>query len=158
MGDVFPWGEPVAGAGDGGEEARWGESGCAVGADACVAVAFGEAPPIGADDEGEVAEGWEGETEVAIEDDLCGGGRQDVVTTNDVGDAHVVIVNDDGEGIGGFITARDNEVTGGFCGGSQEGACEGIGEAAVICWFEGESPGGELWGVGSDLVGEGFRC
>ncbi len=146
----------MAGAGDGGEDACWGDAGCAVGADACVAVAFGEAPAIGSDDEGEVAEGGEGEAEVAIEDDLCWRGWQDVIAANDVGDAHVGIVDDDGEGIGGFIAACDNEVADGFCGGLLEGAGEGVGEAAVIGWFEGETHGGELWGVGAELVGEGF--
>ena len=69
-----------------------GETGFAEGADAEGVVALGEAGALVVAHEVGVEVGGGGECERALEEDLAGGGFQEVAAADDFGDAHVGVV------------------------------------------------------------------
>lgn len=147
-------GEQAAPEGDEADDAMGVDAEGAVGVEAGVAVAFGEAFAIWAEDEGEMAVGgFGGEVEGAVEEELAGGAVEEVVAANDVGDSLAGVVDDDGELVGGLAGAEwvafgpDDEVADDFGDVKALGAGEGVVEGGVA-GVDGEAPTGGVVGEG----------
>ena len=105
-------GDEVAGGGEDACEGFGGHAGGAEGGEAGVAVAFGEAAAVGADDKGNVDEAGRREVEGAVEEELVVGGVEEVVATEDFGNPHVDIVHDDGEGVARAVEGPGDDKVG----------------------------------------------
>ncbi len=68
----------------------------AEGADGEGVVALGETLAVGVGDEGAVIPGGRSPVEGAVEQELAGGGDEEILAANDLGDAHEVVIDDDG--------------------------------------------------------------
>ena len=76
----------------------------------CV-VAFGEAGAAFIQHQGAVKESRRGQTERAVEQELAGGGNEQVGTAHDFGDLHRGVIGDAGELVGGHVVVTpDNEI------------------------------------------------
>ena len=102
----------------------------AVGVEAGVAVALGEAFAVLAFHEWKMEVGrLRGEVEGAIEEELAGGGVEEVVAADDVGDTLAMVIDDDGElvrRLGAF--GPEDEVADGGAGVVGLGAGDVVGE------------------------------
>lgn len=136
-------------AGEEGEDAVGGAMVGAVGSESGVAVAFGEAATVGAEDEGDVSVTGDtaGETERVEEEGLAGDGVEQVVAADDVGDSGVGVVDGAGELVGGgAVGFEDGEVAEGV-GGNCHFAAEVVDEGEVG-GGEAETEGGVATGGG----------
>ncbi len=83
----------------------------AIGIDAERPVALGQLGAVRPVDERDVGHDRQRPAERVVEDLLAGAIGQVVVAADDVGDAHVVVVDDDGEHVGGrAVRAQDDEI------------------------------------------------
>lgn len=90
---------------------RWREAALAESADTERVVAFGQANTGCVGDEGAVEPGGTREAEGALEEDLAGGGLEQVGSANNLGDAHGFVVGYAGELVAGHAVATpDDEV------------------------------------------------
>ncbi len=89
--------------------------GLGVGVDSGVAVAFGESSPVGASDQGQVGVGWlRFDLQSAIKQQLACCRVEQVVSSDDLGDPGIVVIDDDGELIAwGAAFRPDHEVASG---------------------------------------------
>lgn len=92
-----------------------------------------------------VVEDWGGEVQCPVEEDLAGGGTEEIGPAHHFGDLHGVVIDHDGELVGrGIILAPDHEVTEVFSGDEllcslasvleRDGFAVGNAEAPVYPW------------------------
>lgn len=105
VGDAGPAGEQR-------DDAAWWDVGVAECLEAGVAVAFGEASAVLAQDQGEVVIPRQGrEAQGVVEQHLPRGGGEQVIAADDIGDALRGIVDDDSQLVGGqALLGGDDEV------------------------------------------------
>ncbi len=95
-----------------GEDIRGRFSALAQGLEGERVVALGKALSGGVCDKGTVIPQWRRETEGAVEQELAGGGPDEIGTANNFRDAHGGVIDDDGELVGGdIVSPPDEEVT-----------------------------------------------
>ena len=92
-------------------------------------MAFGKAGAGFISHEGTMVEGGRGQGKRTEEQELAGGGEQEVRAANDFGDLHGGIVHDDGELIrGNVVMTPDDEIAEVFAGDELLGAEISVGE------------------------------
>src|ERR1700730_2832778 len=105
------------------EDFGGGEAAFAQGAEGEGVVAFGEADSCGVGEQAGVEVRGGGEAEGALQEDLAGGGFQEVAAADDFGDAHGGVVDYAGELVAGdSVFTPDEEVAEVFAGGERLGA------------------------------------
>ena len=102
-----------------GAEGCWGGAGGAKGAEAERIVAFGEAEAVFVAHEGAVEKGGRGPAEREVEEKLAGGGDEEVLAADDLGDLHGVIVHGAGELITGEIVVTPDDEVAEIAGGRE---------------------------------------
>src|SRR4051812_8616365 len=104
--DTRRWAEGIRGRG---EDIGGRFSALAQGLEGERVVAFGEAVACGIGDERAVIPRGRGEREGAVEQELAGGGADEVGSANNFGDMHGGVIDDHGELVGGNIVSSPDE-------------------------------------------------
>lgn len=147
----------AAPAGKKSDNAGRGDATLAVMGEAGVAVTFGQTAAIFAHDQGKVPVTGclVGDAQGLIEKQLTRGGIEQVVATDDIGDARAGVVNDDGKLVGWRAVGLGDDEVAELAGGVDgDRAVEAIGEGE-ICIGYGKANSRRTRGAGGCLGGSG---